>query len=316
MSIIDTVSKQYLRSKRVFADIFNYVLYDGKQVIKAEQLLPVSEGLTMLDDRFKEAKEIKRDRDIRMNLTAMEDPKTVYLLLGIESQANVDYTMPVRSALYDMLEYVRQIQEIKREHAKKQEKGRRGGEFLQGFYREDRITPIVTVVVFFGSEEWDGPTSLHEMFDTEEEEILSHTVYYKMNLISPSQMTDEEIDKFESSMQEVSRYIKCSKDKEALAKLVREDERYRELEVEAAMLLNVVTNSNLKIKEGEEKIDMCKAIEDMRAESLEEGLEKGREKTLRQMAHKLLDLGMSISDIAKLVEEDEIKVENWVASYN
>ena len=78
------------------------------------------------------------------------------------------------------------------------------------------------------------------------------------------------------------------------------------------MLLNVVTNSNLKIKEGEEKVDMCKAIEDMRAESLEEG----REKTLRQMAHKLLDLGMPISDIAKLVEEDEIKVQSWVASFN
>ena len=32
-------------------------------------------------------------------------------------------------------------------------------EFLSGFYREDRLIPIITVVVYFGADSWDAPKS-------------------------------------------------------------------------------------------------------------------------------------------------------------
>ena len=38
MSIQDTATKQYVSEAEVFADAFNYLIYDGEQVIKPEQL--------------------------------------------------------------------------------------------------------------------------------------------------------------------------------------------------------------------------------------------------------------------------------------
>ena len=38
MSIQDTATKQYVSEVEVFADAFNYLIYDGEQVIKPEQL--------------------------------------------------------------------------------------------------------------------------------------------------------------------------------------------------------------------------------------------------------------------------------------
>ena len=47
------------------------------------------------------------------------------------------------------------------------------GEFLSGFWVEDRQVPSITVTVFFGSEAWDGPLSLFEMMDVSDTEVLA-----------------------------------------------------------------------------------------------------------------------------------------------
>ena len=37
----DTITKEYMQNKATFADAFNFFLYDGKDVIKPEQLRPL-----------------------------------------------------------------------------------------------------------------------------------------------------------------------------------------------------------------------------------------------------------------------------------
>ena len=41
MALMDTQTKQYISRPNIFADAFNYLLYDGKQVIQPEALKPV-----------------------------------------------------------------------------------------------------------------------------------------------------------------------------------------------------------------------------------------------------------------------------------
>ena len=41
---------------------------------------------------------------------------------------------------------------------------------------EDRLVPSITVTVFFGSEEWDGPLSLFGMMDVSDPEVLAEVV--------------------------------------------------------------------------------------------------------------------------------------------
>lgn len=38
MALKDAVTKEYMKDKRVFADAFNYLLYDGREVITEERL--------------------------------------------------------------------------------------------------------------------------------------------------------------------------------------------------------------------------------------------------------------------------------------
>lgn len=41
----------------------------------------------------------------------------------------------------------------------------RGAEFTSGFSKDDRLIPVITLAVYWGTEPWDGPRNLHEMLD-------------------------------------------------------------------------------------------------------------------------------------------------------
>lgn len=117
----------------------------------------------------------------------MTDGKVEYVLYGVENQAEIHYAMAVKNNLYDALEYAGQVEESAKSHRQEMkrkkeqgetvaDKGKRtpsAGEFLSGFWKEDRLIPSVTVTVFFGSEEWDGPLSLFDMMDVSDPNVLS-----------------------------------------------------------------------------------------------------------------------------------------------
>ena len=42
--------------------------------------------------------------------------------------------------------------------------------------------PVVTLVLYYGEEDWDGPTSLHDMLDIPEE-IKKYINDYRLNII-------------------------------------------------------------------------------------------------------------------------------------
>ena len=168
MGKVDTVTKKYLRQSSVFADIFNFYLYEGRQVINPEQLRELDPAeLSVPYGADQRGEPVQRYRDLFKALSAMEDQRAAYLLLGIESQDEVHYAAPVRNLLYDALQYARQVDETARIHREKKDyKGRTRGELLSGFYKEDKLLPVITLVVFFSPQEWDGPRSLREMMAT------------------------------------------------------------------------------------------------------------------------------------------------------
>ena len=99
----------------------------------------------------------------------MEDGETAYVLLGIENQTDVNYAMPVRNMLYDALQYVRQVSRIADVHrsqkGKAEHKNATGAEFISGFHKNDKLIPVITLVLFFNADEWDGPRSLMDMME-------------------------------------------------------------------------------------------------------------------------------------------------------
>lgn len=95
------------------------------------------------------------------------------------------------------------------------------------YTKEDRLIPIITMVVHFGAELWDGLVRLHEMLAVKEPEILQFVPDYRINLVSPAAMTEEEINRFHTSLREVMLFIKYSKDKKKIGELLHSNERYR-----------------------------------------------------------------------------------------
>lgn len=66
------------------------------------------------------------------------------VLIGLENQMNVNYAMPVRSMLYDALDYTRQCKKLKQRH--QLDKDLKGAdEFLSGLTREDRLHPAMDI---------------------------------------------------------------------------------------------------------------------------------------------------------------------------
>ena len=100
----DTVTKDYIRNAEVFADAFNYLLYEGEKIIMPEslhELDPAATAVVYGDDL--KAEPVQRYRDSLKYMTAMERDDVVYMILGIENQSHVHYAMPVKNMLYDAM---------------------------------------------------------------------------------------------------------------------------------------------------------------------------------------------------------------------
>lgn len=73
--------------------------------------------------------------------------------------------------------------------------------------------------------------------------------------------------KFQSSLREAMLFIKYSKDKENLSRvLAANEERFREVGRRAADVVEAVTNSGITYDESEEAVDVCQAIQEIRKE--------------------------------------------------
>lgn len=310
MGVKDIVTKDYTKESVVFADAFNQYIYKGEQVIKPENLRSLDTNLTGIPYGAEEAGvPVQRFRDVLKSVTAMEDDYRVYLLLAIEAQSEVHHAMPVRNMVYDALQYAAQVEETARAHRKARkdgdteelEKKPDASEYLSGFYREDRLIPVITLVMYFAPGEWDGPMSLHEMLAVQDPEILSFVSDYKLNLIAPGQMSDAEIDQFSTSLREVMLFIKYSKDKAKLHEMVQKDDRFKNMDRKAATVISTVTGIEFEMDEEEEKVDMCEGMRGLLEDATNEGIQQGMQDERVAIVKRMLEAGgLSIEFIAKM----------------
>ena len=204
----DAATKQYMSHKDVVADAFNFYLYGGEQRILPERLrkMDATEVASLYGKT--DGGSVQKIRDELILWEMMRDEDAVYVILGIENQTHIDYAMPVRDMLYDALQYARQVEESKRSYRQKKNTKMNSAEFLSGFRKEDKLMPVITLVVYFGEESWDGPQSIREMLNTKDEVILSYVQDYKLNLIVPATIRDEEFDKFHTDLGAILQFIK------------------------------------------------------------------------------------------------------------
>lgn len=279
MSAKDTKAKEFLANNERFADIFNYYLFSGNMVIKPEDLQErdTTEVVSLYGIDRKEVHK-QRWRDLLKSAIVKETDRMIFVLLGAENQSDIHYAMPVKNMIYDGMNYCSQVTQAARQHRKYNDYDS-DAEFLSGFKKEDKLTPVITLTVYWGADEWDAPRSLHEMFQESDKDIFKYVDDYHLHLIVPQEITD--FDKFKTSLREVFEIIKASNDRASMKSVLESNPNFKNLENEAVSAINVFTGLNISIDNKEGKTDMCKAWEeqwlDGRLEGIEQGIEQGIE---------------------------------------
>ena len=248
MGMADAVTKQYMKENTVFADAFNFLLYNGENVILPQTLRELDTAevvipFTVDDKGKKQAQAVQKYRDILKMTTVMTDDKAAYVLFGVEAQTDIHYAMPVRNVIYDALQYGRQVTEISKRNRK-----------------NSGQTMAVT-----------------------DKGLLQHIPDYRIKLIDPAGIDSDEMDKFHTSLREVLSYIKYSKDADKLAEYMNHNQRMEHLEVGAAQVIKEVTNTKFQIPKGMEEVNMCEAIEVLMKRREAEGITQGKLSLLKEL---------------------------------
>lgn len=145
--------------------------------------------------------------------------------------------------------------------------------------------------------------SLHEMLEIQNSELLNYIQDYKIHLIEPAKMSEEDLEKFKTSLGTVMGYIKYSKDKEPFIKY-KEKNQGKLLENRAAQVVKTITGIPMEINEEEEDQDMCKAFEEMLEDSRNEGRNEGKLGILSQLIEQgLLTLETAAAQVNMTPEE-------------
>ena len=142
----DIILKEFWRDNRRFADVFNTVVFKGEAMIDAKKLeemdTDVSGTIEMKDYR----ESLKRMRDVvKKEIRGVE-----FVIMGIEDQMHIHYAILLRNMIYDALGYLKEYREISARNRKEGITLKNPEEFLSGLRREDRLHPIVTLVIYYG----------------------------------------------------------------------------------------------------------------------------------------------------------------------
>ena len=129
----DVIFKEFWRSNERFADLFNVVVFGGKEVIKPDALQEMDTDVSSII-QMKDYKEtLTRTRDVIKKAAYGVE----FVVMGIESQQHIHYAMPLRHMVYDAMSYLKEYQEITRRYKKEKEKTTED-EFLSKMRKEDR----------------------------------------------------------------------------------------------------------------------------------------------------------------------------------
>ena len=198
----------------------------------------------------------------------------------------------------------------------KDHRGHTAAEYLSGFYEEDRIRPVITLVVYFGTEPWTAPRSLVEMMEPQKPEIMQFVQDYKLHLIEPLGLTDADLQKFRTEFGTLMKFLQVFHDREKLRDFLQNDRSVRKLGTDTAMVMAVCTSLKIPIDRNEEVMDMRNAWEELLEESEARGRAEGRmEGRVKMLYDLVLDQLLSLKDAAARAGKTEKEFEADLKAY-
>ena len=306
MGTKDSKAKEYLSDNTRISEICIYVLFDGEKIIKPEDLkeCDTTEVLSVFGIDKKQIVKQKW-RDLLKSVSVKHTGLMYVILIGAEAQTDIHYAMPVKTMIYDALNYGEQVNEAKKCHWKNKDY-RSSDEFLSGFTLDDKLTPVITITLYLGTTQWDGPRSLAEMMPQMDERILPFINDYRINLLNPLEITD--FSKFETGLRPLFELLKNASDEEKLNDLITKDETFTRVDVETVAAINLFVGTDIKYDEKEEVVNMCKAWDDHKKRGIQEGIQQGMQQGIQQGIQQGVQQGRCL-EVYSLVQDGILEPE-------
>ena len=227
----DSACRTFLSNDVSFASFINAVVFEGEQLIHPENLVRYENDTAFIINDSKRIEDKKRRRDI----VVKSDINGIYCILGVEHQSSVDQAMVVRCAIYEMLEYLKQLENKE--------------------YK--RLVPQIMVAFYTGPKKWNVPVKLSDYFEIPEE-LKKYFNDWKIILVDVKEMDTSKI------KDEQTRYF--IEAIQAMYKGSYEDlKRLKKMKKENFLYAAIITGSIDQVEnvlEGDE-MDMCEGMERM-----------------------------------------------------
>ena len=297
----DIVVKNYWRNNEQFADFFNAVLFDGVQVIKADELEDTDTTESSILEHREYAESIGASRD---NIK-IRKKSTIYnvelVILGMESQERIHYAMPMRVMGYDYGTYKKQYDDNATKYKRqkvKDEKNMTADEYMSHMKKTDKFIPVITVVVYYGESPWDGAISLHGMLNIPKEmqpfvnDYKVHLIEARKNNLKLHNINNRDLFNLLEIL--LDRNGKLKENKEKAIKYTENNDVDKSVIMTAAGAVNCRLDYDIMKKKG--SADMCRVFE----ETWEEGRSTGEAKGIIETGN---EFGISKEDILTRLQE-------------
>ena len=129
MNWMDKQYKAFFNSNERFSDMINGSIFNGKQVLSADELVELD---TELNEELNKERVVQRRRDL---LKKYGRNSSEEVIVGIELQSSPDKDMVMRMMEYDAMVYLHQ--------------------------KARPLIPVISVVLYCGEKEWIQPSSLY-----------------------------------------------------------------------------------------------------------------------------------------------------------
>ena len=306
----DVSLKTFWRDNKHFADLFNTTVFNGKQVLKPNKLTEMDTDVSATIQSKSYNESITRNRDV---VKKMSDG-VEFNILGLEIQDKTHYAMPLRTMTYDALGYIKEYNDIKKQHKLNKDSFSSHEEFLSGINKSDRFHPIITLVLYYGESLWDGPTCLSDMMVSMPDNIKAYFSDYKLNLVQI--LDSDKYTFYNEDVRDVFNIARSIYNKDIDS--IFSEYKTRNVDNEVIKLISVLTATpqimNLcKPNEQGGKVNMCKAMEELKAEWQGESKKEEVQKAIISM----LEFGITKEQIlTKYTKEDLERAEAAIANEN
>lgn len=250
-----------------------------------------------------------RERDVLKKVRRADGKK---FLLGIENQMTNNLTFPQRILEMDSLEYKRQAEKIREKNKRDGVKYEKKDDFKYGFREEDRMNPVCNLMLYWGKDKSGTPASLKDMVDMEAlpEPMKGLFNDYRVHTVSMLEIPDEDLEKMESDIKYVVGMLKrTGRGKEYQQFILEHQEYFRRIPSDACEVIRVCAGIKdlekyleMSKENGEETVDMCRAIYEIKRDARREGKREGKHEAIFEL---LEDYGELPEETKKRIEKEK-----------